>query len=261
MTSTSSSFRGRSCRPPRARCRASSTASPACTRPSSRSCSSRPTARSRPAASGNLNAARRLPRRRAGTRPGPGPPRTRSSGRSRGCARSQRSSRARSRSRAHVPRGRQPDPDRGRDRDERDPRPGRRERQLPLRAGPLAGERRRLSPGLCPGRGASTSIAGDSPPARSSPTPLVQQLRRGRRPRARAEAGVDERRRLHRARDRRGQLRPGRAPATRTAATNASRSPRSCGPTSRCARSSPVASDRADLARPRSARRRIRSCG
>ena len=56
--------------------------------------------------------------------------------------------------------------------------------------------------------GASYEHAGDSPPARVvTDSPLVQRLRARRRPRARAEAGVDERRRLHLARDRRRQLR------------------------------------------------------
>ncbi len=49
------------------------------------------------------------------------------------------------------------------------------------------------------------------PPARSSvDAPLVQRAPRGRRPPGRAEAGVDERRRLHVPGDPRGQLRAGR---------------------------------------------------
>ena len=88
--------------------------------------------------------------------------------------------------------------------------------------------------------GAELEIAGDSPPAASSrDSPLVAAAARGRRPRGRAEAGVDERGRLHGARHRRGQLRP-RRPALRAPPRRArARSPRSSTPTRRCAASSP----------------------
>ncbi len=59
--------------------------------------------------------------------------------------------------------------------------------------------------------GATFEHAGDSPPARVvTDSRLVSRLQRRRRPGARAQAGVDERRRLHLARHRRRQLRPGR---------------------------------------------------
>ena len=121
--------------------------------------------------------------------------------------------------RAHVHRGREHHADRGRDREQRDPRPRRANvnfRYAPDRSpssadaylrslvpeGATLRARRRLSPG------ARRHRLGARPAAAER-----------RRPGARAEAGVDERRRLHRARDRRGQLRTGRdavrAPARR----------------------------------------------
>ena len=80
--------------------------------------------------------------------------------------------------RAHLHRGRERHADRGRDRDERDPRPRRGERQLPLRARPLARRARRRTCAACFPEGATFEHAGDSPPARVvTDSPLVQRLR------------------------------------------------------------------------------------
>ena len=58
--------------------------------------------------------------------------------------------------------------------------------------------------------GATYEHAGDSPPARGRHRLAARAALSGcRRPRGRAEAGLDERSRLHGPRDRRGQLRPG----------------------------------------------------
>ena len=102
--------------------------------------------------------------------------------------------------------------------------------------------------------GATYEHAGDSPPARVvTDSPLVQRPARGRRPGARAEAGVDERRRLHLARNRRRSTSAQGRRATPTAATSRSRSPRWSGASGRSGRSSRVASERARLPHPRAA--------
>ena len=116
-------------------------------------------------------------------------------------------------------------------------------RQLPLRARPhLRGRarlpRRRSSPSV-----AEIEVTATRRRARSSSdNPLVEAARRSGGARHRAEAGLDERRRLHRRGHRRDQLRAGPHRATRTAATSSSRSPRSCTPTRRS--SVPQAPDR-----------------
>ena len=76
-----------------------------------------------------------------------------------------------------------------------------------------ARERRRV-PALADARRARPSrSSGDNPPAAVvTDTPLVRALPRRGRSRVRAQAGVDERRRLHDPRHRRGQLRAGRDP-------------------------------------------------
>ena len=129
--------------------------------------------------------------------------------------------------------------DPGRDRRQRRPGPGDRPRELPLPARPVTRRAPRRTSGASSRPVRATSIAGDSPPARVvTDSPLVQRLRAAGDLDARAEAGMDERRRLHRTRHRRRQLRAGRDRATPTAATSRSRSRPSSGHSTRCGTSS-----------------------
>ena len=142
-------------------------------------------------------------------------------------------------------------PDRGRHRGQRHPRSGRGGRQLPLRTRPVAVE----AEATCeprPGRGRVRSRQATRRPARVVDRHAAREpAARGRRPRGRAEAGVDAGGRVHRPRDRRRQPRPRRDPRTRTGATSRSRSRRSSGPSTRSGRSSRVAWRRAGLPPPR----------
>ena len=97
------------------------------------------------------------------------------------------------RRRPHVRRGRDADADPGRHRVERRAGPRVLRRQLPLRAGPLAGRGRGAPPRA---RWTAVRRARRSPrtrrPARvATDSPLVEALARRRRPRGRAEAGLD----------------------------------------------------------------------
>ena len=128
--------------------------------------------------------------------------------------------------RAHVHRGGEHHADRGWDRDERDPGSRRGERQLPLRARPLTVERGRLSAQPPPrGRDVRARRRLAARPRRHRLVAGAAPARSGR-PRTRAEAGVDERRRLHLPRHRRRQLRARVRPAMRTGGTSRSRSRR-----------------------------------
>ena len=149
--------------------------------------------------------------------------------------------------------------DRGRDRDQRHPRPGRRDvnfRYAPDRSPSSADAYLRS---LVPD-GASYE-----PCRRLSARPRRHRLAArpaaagGRRPRARAEAGVDERRRLHLARDRRRQLRA-RRDALRPPARRAGRDRRArAGLRGALGLPHRYASDACPSPPSSSARRRIRS--
>ena len=124
---------------------------------------------------GNLNA-RITSAASAGTPPGPGRPRTPSTRRSTASAPTPRSSPGRRDRRPHVHGGREHHPDRRRNRKQCDPRPGRGERELPLRARSLASRRERLPPQPVPA-GRPTSTPATLPRPGCATSPLVHRLR------------------------------------------------------------------------------------
>ena len=131
------------------------------------------------------------------------------------------------RRRATLLRGRLDHPVRGRDRVERDSRPGRCDAELPLPARPHARGSSRVPPRPHSGRRRARDhrrLAARRRRHRHAARPRA--ARRGRPP-IRAQAGLDERGRLHDPRHRRDQLRARARRATPTAGTSSSRSTRS----------------------------------
>ena len=133
----------------------------------------------------------------------------------------------RRRRRARLPRGAERDADRRlRQRDQRRSRAGRGDAELPLRA-----DRTRRGGRGAPARARRAATSRSSRTRPAAPVALSLAARRAaprrRRVRGAAEAGVDERRRLRRARPRRGQPRPRRDALRAHAPTSRSRSPSS----------------------------------